>query len=69
VQAIAKTKQAHDCYSRRWVEYLYGRDTDLNNDADRNLVAQAGARSRANTSVKDLVLHLVATDAFISRTP
>ena len=69
LQAIAQSKQAHECYSRRWVEYLYGRDTDLNSDADRNLVAQAGLRSQANTSVKDLILNLVATDAFVSRLP
>ena len=69
IKAMASSQQAHDCYARRWVEYLYGRDTDMNSDADRNLVSQAGLRSRSNLSVKDLILNLVATDAFVSRMP
>ena len=69
IKAITASKQAHDCYSRRWMEYLYGRDTDMSSDADRNLVAQAGLRSQANASVKDLVLNSIATDAFVSRLP
>jgi hypothetical protein len=69
IKAMAASKQAHDCYSRRWVEYLYGRDLDLGVEADRNLVSQAGARSQANFSVKDLILAVIATDAFVSRLP
>jgi hypothetical protein len=69
IKAMAASRQAHDCYSRRWVEYLYGRETDPNSDADRNLIAQAGLRSQASASVKDLILNLIATDAFVSRMP
>jgi hypothetical protein len=69
IKAMAASRQAHDCYSRRWVEYLYGRDLDPTSDADRNLVAQAGLRSQASASVKDLILNLIATDAFVSRMP
>ena len=66
---MAQTKQAHDCYSRRWVEYVYGRELDMTLEADRNLVSQAGLRSKANMSVKDLLLNVIATDAFTSRLP
>ncbi len=69
IKAMAASQQAHDCYARRWVEYLYGRDLDVNNDADRNLIRQAGARSRADLPVKELILQLIATDAFTSRLP
>ena len=69
IKAIAESKQAHDCYSRRWAEYLYGREIDLTNPADAGLVDQAGLRSKANMSVKDLILNLVATDAFVTRLP
>jgi hypothetical protein len=69
LKAIAQTRQAHDCYSRHLVEYLYGREADMTSAADQNLVAQAGARSKNAMSVKDLILELVTTDAFVTRTP
>jgi len=70
IQAIAASKQAHDCYAQHWVEYLYGRDVDvINSAADTDLVVQAGALSKANTSVKNLIVNLVATDAFLTRLP
>jgi hypothetical protein len=69
IQAIAASKQAHDCYARHWVEYLYGRDVDAANAADQDLVAQAGALSKGNNSVKNLIVNLVATDAFLTRLP
>ena len=69
ITAIAESRQAHDCYTRRWAEYLYGRELDLSNAADAGLVDQAGIRSKANMAVKDLILNLVATDAFVTRLP
>ena len=69
IKAIAESKQAHDCYTRRWAEYLYGREIDLAVPADAGLVDQAGLRSKANMSVKDMILNLVATDAFVTRLP
>ena len=69
IKAIAESKQAHDCYTRRLAEYLYGREIDMQNAADAGLVDQAGLRSKANMSVKDMVLNLVATDAFLTRLP
>jgi hypothetical protein len=69
IQAIAASKQAHDCYARHWVEYLYGRDVDVASAADQDLITQAGAMSKGNTSVKNLIVNLVATDAFLTRLP
>jgi hypothetical protein len=68
IKAMAGSRQAHDCYSRHLMEYVYGRDSDggLN---DANLIAQAGARSKNAMSVKDLILELVTTDSFVTRTP
>jgi Protein of unknown function (DUF1592)/Protein of unknown function (DUF1588)/Protein of unknown function (DUF1595)/Protein of unknown function (DUF1587)/Protein of unknown function (DUF1585) len=69
IKAMATSRQAHDCYAQHLVEYLYGREVDMNSAADQNLVAQAGARSKNAMTVQDLILNLVATDAFVSRLP
>jgi len=68
-QGHRRSQQAQDCYASHLVEYLYGRDVDMNTDADRNLVTQAGLRAKANPSAKALIVNLVATDAFLSRAP
>lgn len=68
IKDMAASTQAHDCYSQHLIEYVYGRDT-TDGDADRNLIAQAGLRSKSNSSVKDLIIELVSTDAFTSRLP
>jgi hypothetical protein len=68
IKKMADSRAAHDCYSEHLIEYLYGRDTD-DTDAARNLVSQAGIRSKNNTSVKELIVGLVATDAFTTRLP
>ncbi|HVR60259.1 MAG TPA: DUF1592 domain-containing protein [Polyangia bacterium] len=68
IKTIAATTAAHNCFVEHMIEYLYGRDiTDA--DADHNLVAQAGLRSKNETSIKDLIVELVSTDAFITRLP
>jgi hypothetical protein len=66
---IAGSQQAHDCYSRHWVEYLYGREVDMASAADRSLVEQAGSLSNGDSSAKELIVNLVATDAFVTRLP
>jgi hypothetical protein len=69
IKAIASSQQAQDCYASHLIEYLYGRDVDVSNDADKNLVARAGVRAKANPSTKNLIVNLVATDAFLTRAP
>jgi Protein of unknown function (DUF1592)/Protein of unknown function (DUF1588) len=67
IREMAASYQAHMCYSQNWVEYLYGRSVDK--DADFELVNQAGRLSRTSENVQDLVLQLLATEAFTSRKP
>jgi len=69
VKLIAASHQGNACYARHWVEYLYGRDIDLANEADKNLIAQGGFFSKSNPSLKELILNLVSTDAFLARLP
>jgi hypothetical protein len=66
---IANSQQGNACYAQRWAEYLYGRVIDLGNTADKNLVANAGAISKANPSAKNLILNLVTTQSFTTRLP
>jgi hypothetical protein len=66
-QRIATSREAHECYARHWVEYLYGREVASTVAADRYLVEQAGAISRNVSSVENLLVELVATDAFMTR--
>jgi hypothetical protein len=68
-QSLAASKQAHDCYARHWVEYLYGRDVVMAETADKYLVQQAGTISRNQPSVQKLLVELVSTDAFLTRSP
>jgi hypothetical protein len=68
-QIIAQSQQGHACYARHWAEYLYGRDIDPANQADSDLVVNAGAISRTNPSAKHLILNLVTTESFVTRLP
>ena len=68
IKTMATSTAAHNCFAEHMIEYVYGRDIS-DGDADRNLVAQAGLRSKNNTSIKDLIVELVSTDAFTTRLP
>jgi hypothetical protein len=69
MKAVSQSQQANDCYSRHLAEYLYGRKIDSTNDADASLITQAGARSKAYPSAKDLMVKLVTADEFLNRAP
>lgn len=65
---VAESRQAHDCYAHHWLEYLYGRPIEA--DTDVMLAAQLGLRSQKGAaSLKALILEMVSTDAFLTRTP
>jgi hypothetical protein len=66
---VAGGQQAHDCYSRRLLEYLYGREVDASAAGDAALVRELGRRSHGDASIKAMVLDLVSTDAFLTRLP
>ncbi len=67
MKLAAEGRQAHDCYSKHLFEYVYGRSVDPT--TDDALVTELGRRSRQKVAVKDLVLDLVATEAFLNRLP
>jgi hypothetical protein len=69
VKAMAASQQAHECYSRRLIEYLYARSVDPHTSADQALITQTGSLSKSNTSVKNLIANLVTSDAFLARLP
>ncbi len=66
IKLMAEGKQAHECYSQRLFEYVYGR---AESEAEKSLIQELGRRSRLNVPIKNLVLDLVATDAFLTRAP
>jgi hypothetical protein len=68
-QVIANSAQAHNCYSRRWAEYLYGHDLDPAQVVDQNLILQGGALSKGGAMVQNLIVQLLATDTLLSRLP
>jgi hypothetical protein len=63
--AIATSDQAHACYAQNMAEYLYGRV--INRDTDNQLVQQGGWLSHDKESLQNLVVNLLATDAFLTR--
>lgn len=67
-KTITSSSQAHACYAKHWAEYLYGRDIDAAN-GDADLVSQGGALSKNVPSLKNLILNLVTTEAFLTRLP
>jgi hypothetical protein len=67
VKAIAASDQANACYAKHWAEYLYGRSVE--NGADSKLIQQGGWLSRDKESLQNLIVNLIATDAFLARLP
>jgi Protein of unknown function (DUF1592)/Protein of unknown function (DUF1588)/Protein of unknown function (DUF1595)/Protein of unknown function (DUF1587)/Protein of unknown function (DUF1585) len=65
--AIANSDQAHACYAQNMAEYLYGRV--VSRETDNQLVQQGGWLSRDKESVQNLIVNLLATDAFLTRLP
>ncbi len=65
--AIAQSDQAHACYAQNMAEYLYGRV--VSRDTDNQLVQQGGWLSHDKESVQNLIVNLLATDAFLTRLP
>ncbi len=65
--AIANSEQAHACYAQNMAEYLYGRE--VTRDSDNQLVQQGGWLSHDKESAQNLIVNLLATDAFLTRMP
>lgn len=60
----AEVDQTHRCYTRYWMEYLYGRDRKAE---DAGLIDDVAALSRSGGTVEDLVVALVTSDSFLTR--
>jgi hypothetical protein len=67
MKIAAEGRQVHECYSKQLLEYVYGRSADR--DVDAALITELGRRSRLQVPIKDLMLDLVATEAFLTRVP
>jgi len=65
--AIANSDQANACYAQNLAEYLYGRV--ISPDTDNQLIQQGGWLSHDKESVQNLIVNLLATDAFLTRLP
>lgn len=63
--ALAGSPAVHECYARHWLEFAYGRAETA---ADSNLIQRLGKASADGTlSVKALILGLIKTEAFMTR--
>jgi hypothetical protein len=79
MKAMASGRQAHECYAQHLFEYLYGRERLREDDleaalkplagADAAVIKEIGRRSRLKAPIKNLIVDLVSTDAFLTRLP
>jgi hypothetical protein len=60
----AETDQTHKCYSRFWLEYLYGRDKKTE---DNGVIAEVAKLSKDGGTAIDIVVALVTSDDFLTR--
>jgi hypothetical protein len=60
---VSKSSRAHACYAAHWAAYLNG--TSLV-DATQRALSPAVAKSMQNGSVRDILVELVQTDAFLT---
>lgn len=61
---LARSPEVHACYSRQLLEFMLGRDLQL---LDSGVVTNLAQQSLDKTSIKDLVLTVVASNTFRSR--
>ena len=61
---LAKSPEVHACYSRQLLEFMLGRDLQL---LDSSVVRDMANHSLDKTSIKDLVIDVVTSNTFRSR--
>lgn len=64
IEKLATSAGVHGCYSKHWLEYLFGRSSVR---LDRALVEKVGAYSLEGASVRELIVGLVTAEAFLNR--
>lgn len=63
MSALARSREAHRCYTRRWMEYAFGRPLAVSDEPTLSAIA---AESRP---LADLLVAIVLSPAFRSRAP
>jgi hypothetical protein len=65
IDALAKSDSVHGCYAQHWLEYMYGRPLA---DQDDPLITRLAEQSLSkNAPVEDMIVGLVTSPAFLSR--
>jgi hypothetical protein len=63
--ALASSQQVHECYAKHLLEFAFGR---LSTKEDQGLIEQAAKSSKdENKAVKELVVQLVSSQPFLTR--
>lgn len=62
--AFADSAVVHECYSEHWLQFAFGRPRER---ADDNLITRLGAFSRRGAGLKDLLVEVVTSPAFLAR--
>lgn len=63
--ALSSAPNVHACYSRRWIEFMHGRATGVE---DRQLIARLGDGSqRGELAMRDVILQIVTSRGFRNR--
>jgi hypothetical protein len=63
---MAESTEAHRCWSRHWLEFAYGRSATSD---DNPFLERLAVASRDGAPLKQLVLDLILSDAFLTRRP
>ncbi|HRI63408.1 MAG TPA: DUF1592 domain-containing protein [Polyangium sp.] len=65
-QIIAESAEANRCFAKHWLEFALGRDAQ---PEDGTLLEKLGESSRGGSSVKELLVDIIVSDAFRARRP
>ena len=65
-QLLAESAEANRCFAKHWVEFALGRDAQPEDD---DLIGKLGDASRGGSSVKELLVDIIVSDAFRARRP
>jgi len=63
VELLARSKEAHRCYSRRWLEFAYGRALAVSD------LPTLDALAATSLPIADIIVAIVRSPQFLSLTP
>jgi hypothetical protein len=63
VDALARSKEAHRCYSRRWIEFAYGRPLAESDLPTLDAIAES------SLPIAEIIVAIVRSPEFLSRAP